>query len=112
LRDEVHIANNLLRSVLQAFPPAKPVTLTAAAVRAEAESIWGGVPEATQRELVRGLAVDFQRVADLAYMIADSGDRRALEENSGLGRRLEGGKHQPRSTLELYRYASAYFLSV
>lgn len=112
LRDDAQAAANLLRGVLAAFPPSKPVALTAAAVRAEAESVWGGVPEETQRELVRGLAVDFQRVADLALMIAEGGDRRAVEENSSLGRKLDSLKQQPRSALEFFRYAHAYFLSV
>lgn len=112
LRDEVQVANNLLRSVLQAFPPGKPLTLTAAVLRAEAESMWGGVPEETQRQLVRTLAVDFQRVAELSLLIAEGGDRRALEENSGLGRKLDSGKQQPRSALEFLRYAHAYFLSL
>jgi hypothetical protein len=112
LSDEVQVATNLLRSILQAFPPGKAVTLTTAAVRAEAESIWSSLDDAAQRELVRGLAVDFQRVADLALMVAEGGDRRAVEEKSGLGTKLDTLKHQPRSTLEFYRFAYAYFLSV
>lgn len=112
LRDDVQVAADLLRSLLAAFPPSKAVALTAAAVRAEAESVWSSAPEETQRALVRGLAVDFQRVADLTLMIAEGGDRRAVEENSGLGRKLDSGKQQPRSALEFFRYAYAYFLSV
>ena len=112
LRDEAQIANNLLRSVLQAFPPGKPLTLTAAVIRAEADSMWGSVPEETQRQLVRTLAVDFQRLAELSLLIAEGGDRRALEEGSSLGRKLDSGKQQPRSALEFLRYAHAYFLSL
>jgi hypothetical protein len=108
VRDETEIASHLLRSLLQSFPPDKDVRMKARAILGELDSLWGGIPLEQQREAVRGLAIDLQRLPDLVLHIAANGDARALE-NSGLGRRLDSGKQQPKSTLEFYRYTYGYF---
>ena len=109
LRDEAQITNQLLRGVIQALPPDKDVTLTSAAILGEVESLWGNIPLEQQREVVRALAIDFQRLADLVLHITEQGDERALEGSSPLGKRLDSGKQQPKSTLEFYRYVHGYF---
>lgn len=108
LKEEAEISHQLLRGILQAFPPDKKMNITAEAIRGEVESLWGGLDEAMRRDRVRDLAVDFQRLAQLVPLIADSGDPRALEPGA-LGRRLDEGKTQPKGTLEFYRYLYGYF---
>jgi hypothetical protein len=109
LKEEVEISDQLLRGILQAFPPEKDLRVTAAALRGEIESLWGGLDEAQRHSLVRDLAIDFQRLVQLIDAITASGDARAVEVNSALGRRLDDGKTQPKSTLEFYRYLYGYF---
>jgi hypothetical protein len=110
LRDDVQIANSLLRGLVHAFPPDQPVRMSATAARAEIESLWGSIELEQRRAIVRELANDLQRVADLVTHIAEQGDVRVLE-NTAAGRRMASGKQQPRNTLEFYRYVSGYFSS-
>ncbi len=110
MRDDVKIVNELLRSAIRAFPPDKKMTLSVEAVRGEMDSLWGDISLAQQREIVRDLAVDFQRVAELTAHIAVNGTAKALEEG-GLSRKLEEGRVQPKNTLEMYRFVSGYFKS-
>ncbi len=112
VRDEAQITHQLLRGVIQALPPDKDITLTSAAILGEVESLWGNIPLEQQREMVRALAIDLQRLADLVLYITEHGDERALEGSSAQGRRLDGGKQQPKSTLEFYRYVYGYFRSL
>lgn len=111
VRDEFQIANHLLRSIIQSFPADKEVAMTTEAILGEVESLWGNLPLEQQREIVRGLAIDLQRIGDLVVYITEQGDHRALE-NSGLGRRLDAGRYQPKNTLEFYRYVYGYFRSL
>jgi hypothetical protein len=108
LRDEAEIVNQLLRGLIQTFPPDQEVKITSEALRGEIESLWGAITLHQQREVVRDLAIDFQRVAELTAYIAANGDDKALVD-SGLGKRLDAGKQQPKSTLEFYRYVHGYF---
>ncbi len=108
LRDEIKIGNEVMRSAIRAFPPDKKLTLSVEALRGEMDSLWGDIPLARQREIVRDLAVDFQRVAELTAHIAVNGSGKALED-SGAARKIEEGKQQPKNTLEFYRFVSGYF---
>jgi hypothetical protein len=110
LRNEAEVSHQLLRGIVQAFSGDKEMRMTAEAVLGEIESLWGVVPEKVQKSIVRDLAVDFQRLAQLVIFIGENGDARALQD-SGLGRRIDSGKQQPRSTLEFYRYVYSYFKS-
>ena len=107
LREEAEIANRLLRGIIEAFPPDKEVRVTAEAIRGEVESRWGVIDEAMRKDMVRDLAIDFQRLAQLVAYIEENGDPRALQ--TGGTRKLELGKQQPKSTLEFYRYVYGYF---
>ena len=107
LKDEVEVANQLLRGIVDAFPPDKEVRVTAEAIRGEVESLWGVIDEAMRKDMVRDLAVDFQRLAQLVAHIEENGDPRSLQ--TGGNRKLEEGKQQPKNTLEFYRYVYGYF---
>lgn len=110
LLDETEVVHHVLRALIQAFPPDKEVRLTASAIRGEIESLWAEISLHQQRQIVRDLAIDLQRVAELVGMIATAGDERALEKG-GLADKLDLGKQQPKSTLEFYRYIHGYFKS-
>ena len=108
LKDESEISHQLLRGILQAFPPDKDVTTSAEAIRGEVESLWGVIDETMRKSLVRRLAIDFQRIVQLVHVIAQNGDARVLQ-SSGAGKRMDSGRQQPKSTLEFYRYVHGYF---
>lgn len=110
LRDQAEIVNHLLRGVVQAFPPDQEITISALALRDEVESMWGAISLHQQREIVRGLAIDLQRVAELAAHIAAHGDEKSLTDTT-IGRKLDTGKQQPKNTIEFYRYVQGYFKS-
>lgn len=109
LHDEAKILNSLLRSAIRAFPPDKKMTLSVEAIRGEMDSLWGDIPLGKQREIVRDLAIDFQRLAELTAYIAANSNAKALEDNNGGGRKLEENKQQPKDALELYRFVGGYF---
>lgn len=109
LKEDLEISQQLLRGILQAFPPDKEMTTTAEAIRGEVDSLWGLLDEGMRRDRVRDLAIDFQRVAQLVTHINDTGDMRVVQASNAAGRKLDDGKTQPRSTLEFYRYLYGYF---
>jgi hypothetical protein len=108
LKEQVEITNGLLRGLPRAFPTDKPVNVKTEALRGELESLWGDIPLAKRREIVRNLAIDFQRLAQLVVIISEQGNPKAMED-SGLGRKLDENRQQPRNTLEFYRFVHGYF---
>ncbi len=58
---------------------------------------------------MRNLAIDFQRVADLIPIIDEQGNLKALDDDSGIGRKLDANKQRPANTLEFYRFVHGYF---
>ncbi len=108
LYEDLTISNHLLRGALYAFPPDKKMTISVDSIRGAMDSLWGELPLGQQREIVRDLAIDLQRVATLPALIAADGNAKVLEDSSA-ARKLEEGKQQPRSTLELYRYVAGFF---
>jgi hypothetical protein len=100
----------ILSGAARAFPPDKPLKLTAEELRDELDSMWGDLTTGQQRGLLRGLAADLQRVGDLIAQISDQGDAKALEEG-GLAQKIDAGKQRPRSALELYRLMYAFIKS-
>ncbi len=111
LKDHATIANELLRAVTRALPVTAPVSLSANAIRGEMESLWGELSLIQQRELVRTLAADLQRIPQMVNLIAEKGDPKVVEPDSPAGRKIDTGKQRPKSTLELYRFIYAYFRS-
>lgn len=108
LKEQVEIINGLLRSAIRAFPPDKRVTIRSAAIRSELESLWGNIPLSRRRENVRALAIDLQRAPELVIHITEQGSAKALED-TGLARKLDENKQQPKNTLEFYRFIHGYF---
>lgn len=106
--DETRITNAVLESALTAFPPNHKITLSAESIRNEMDSLWGDINIEKQRAIVRDLMTDLQRVGELCYLIASSGNPKATEDGS-FARKLEEGSQQPKSTLEMYRFVSGYF---
>jgi hypothetical protein len=82
--------------------------LTAAEVRDEIESLWRLVDNDQRQELGRNLAITLQILADLVVQIGENGDTRAFED-SGLARRIDSGRHKPRSALEFLRFVYGYY---
>ncbi len=107
LNEDTRISSVVLQSALKAFPSGKKLLLTMEAVRTEMDSLWGDVPEAKRREIIRELALDFQHIAELAAAIAVSGNPKVLELNQARG--LEENKQQPKNPLEMIRFVSGYF---
>ncbi|MEO8607272.1 MAG: hypothetical protein ABI690_05290 [Chloroflexota bacterium] len=108
LKDESQIINGVLRGALRAFPPDKKLTLNADAIRLEMDSLWGEISLVKQRELVRDLSTDLQRIADLVATITQMGGDKAMEDG-GAARKLEQNDTQPKNPLEMYRFVSGYF---
>ncbi|MEP6987198.1 MAG: hypothetical protein ABI970_16445, partial [Chloroflexota bacterium] len=106
--DETRIVGAVLQSALQAFPPTRKITISAEAIRQEMDSLWGDIPLEKQREIVREFTTDLQRVGELSYLIASTGNPKAMEDGS-FARKLEESSQQPKSTLEMYRFVSGYF---
>ncbi len=106
--DETRITSAVLQSALTAFPPNHKLTLSAESIREEMDSLWGDIPLEKQREIVRDFMSDLQRVGELAYLIASSGNPKAMEDG-GFARKLEEASQQPKSTIEMYRFVSGYF---
>ncbi len=109
LKQQAQIINSVLRGLIRAFPRERRVLLGARAIRAELDSLWGEISLHRQRELVRNLAIDFQRVAELIPIIDEHGNARALDDDSGIGRKLDDNKQRPTNTLEFYRFVYGYF---
>jgi hypothetical protein len=109
LKDQSQVINGTLRSLMRAFPRGRQVLLGARAIRGELDSLWGEISLHRQRELVRNLAIDFQRTSELIAHIAEHGNAKALDDGNSLGRKLEENKQRPANTLELYRFVSGYF---
>ncbi len=106
--DDTRIVSAVLQSALTAFPPNHKITLSAASIREEMDSLWGDIALDKQREIVRELTTDLQRVGELCYLIAASGNPKAMEDGS-FARKLEDSSQQPKNTLEMYRFVGGYF---
>jgi len=106
--EETRIVNAVLQSLVQAFPPSRKITISAESIREEIDSLWGDIPLEKQREIVRDLTTDLQRVGELTYIIAAAGNPKAMEDG-GFARKLEDAAQQPKNVLEMYRFVSGYF---
>lgn len=107
VKHEATVVNGVLREATRALPPTVPITLTTESVRGEMESQWGELSLHQQRELVRDLAIDLQRIPQLVSEIYEKGDPKAMDDNAG--RKWESGKQRPRNTLEMLRFVAGYF---
>lgn len=110
LMEDVLAADALFKAAQSVFPTNKPVKLTNNEVREETNSLVNSLTVEVDREVLRDLAIDLQRVPDLVALIEANGDARAFEEGS-LAQRIEAGKHRPRSALEFWRFVAGYYAS-
>jgi hypothetical protein len=91
LLDELSRASTVLSEAVRALPTNKPVTLQVQEVRAEIASLLHGLDDALARETQRLLATDLQKLLDLIELIGEKGDPKAIEDGSGLARKIDGG---------------------
>lgn len=106
---EIEQINRLFRTALRAVPPDTRVSLSAAALQEEIESLWGDISLHERRSLVRNLAIDLQRIPDIMLAIYERADAKVLQDDSGLARKLESANRRPENTLEFYRFVHGYF---
>lgn len=110
VKAEVVHGLHIFIAAMDTLPLNKPIKLTAREIRDEIESLWTDMDAVDQKQIRDDLIRDLQRIPDLVAWVESNGDAKALED-SGLGRRISGGRHRPKSTLEFYRYLSDYFVS-
>ncbi|MDZ4771361.1 MAG: hypothetical protein SGJ24_19730 [Chloroflexota bacterium] len=108
LMREVQQINRLFKTALRAFNEGEMITLNAAAIRSELESLWESISLYERRTLVKDLAIDLQRIPELALVITDKADIKLLQD-SNAARKLDRNQQRPETTLELYRFIHGYF---
>lgn len=107
---EVQQINRLLKAALRAFAENDRINLSAEVLRGELESLWEAIALYERRGLVKDLAIDLQRIPELALMVTEKADAKLLTD-SGAGRRLDSNRQRPENTLEFYRFMHGYFKS-
>jgi hypothetical protein len=106
---EIEQINRLLKTALRAIPSDRRIHLSAAALQEEIESLWGDISLHERRTLVRDLAIDLQRIPEITLMITERADVKVLQDDSGIGRKLESANRRPENALEFYRFVHGYF---
>jgi hypothetical protein len=109
---ELQQMTRLIKTALRAFPSDERTAVDAEDIRAEIDSLWSEIALHERRALVKDVAIDCQRIAELTLAITDRADPRILQENGASGRRLDTLRQRPENTLEFYRFARAYFRTV
>jgi hypothetical protein len=102
--------NRLLAASLRAVPEDRKSAVPAAALQGDLESLFSELSLQERRSLVRDLAIDLQRIADLTLMITERYDPRVLQDDSGLSRKLDSARQRPENTFEFYRFVHGYFV--
>ena len=113
LMREVNQIARLLKNALRTFPPNTPrIAITAEAIIGELESLWSDIALHERRTLVRDLAIDLQRIAELTLMMTERVDVKGLQDSSnGLTRKIDANRHRPENAMEFYRFVYGYFHS-
>jgi hypothetical protein len=106
---ELQQMTRLIKTALRAFPPDERIVVRAEDIRAEIESLWNDISLAERRTLVKDLAADCQRIAELTLTICEKADSRVLQDDNSAGRKLEQMRQRPENALELYRFVRGYF---
>jgi hypothetical protein len=109
---ELQQMTRLIKTAARAFPSDERVAVDAEDIRAEIDSLWNEIALHERRALVKDVAIDCQRIAELTLAITDKADPRLVQEDGASGRRLDSLKQRPENTLEFYRFARAYFRTV
>ena len=108
---EVQQMSHLLKAALRAFLTETQISISAAAIQAEMESLWGDIALYERRVLVRDLAIDLQRIPELLLIITERVDAKSLLENNSQARKLDANRQRPENTLAFYRFMYGYFRS-
>ena len=108
---EVQQMSRLLKAAQRAFLAETQISISAAAIQAEMESLWSDIALYERRVLVRDLAIDLQRIPELMLIITERVDAKSLLENNSLARKLDANRQKPDNTLAFYRFMYGYFRS-
>lgn len=110
LMREVQQISRLLKTALRAFPEGEKLDLTSEALRGELESLWEAIALYERRALVKDLAIDLQRIPELALMVTEKADVRLLQDGNA-AKRLDNNRQRPENTMEFFRFVHGYFKS-
>lgn len=103
------IADHILSSALSATVDRRnPWRYTQ--IADELRSLSQALPDAAQRDIVRQLGRDWQRVADLIWLIFDQGDPAVIDPNNRRGNQLARHEVEPATALEALRFYYGFFL--
>ncbi|MGB1286416.1 MAG: hypothetical protein ACPG7F_07790 [Aggregatilineales bacterium] len=98
------VAGDILEGTLRALPVTEAVSWTNQQVTKEFDSLRRNLHGAHTRELLRQLAIDLQKIAELIVHIQSNGDNSVMDASSRTAKRIDSGTTEPASTLEMYRY--------
>lgn len=108
---EIQQINRLLANALSAVPPGTKFSMSAQVLQGDIESLWSDLSLNERRTLVRDLAIDLQRIPELALMMTEKLDQRVLQDDSNLSKKLNSTRQKPESTFEFYRFCHGFFAS-
>lgn len=113
LRDEVMAGSELIISVQRLSAPEEKLEVKASALREALESLKQTIDlsEPAQRTALQNLGADLQRLAILIEVIVDKTDPRVIDEDGGLGSKIDTLKVRPRNALEYLRLIHGYHLT-
>jgi hypothetical protein len=106
---EIQQINRLLANALSAVPPGAKFSISAQSLQGDIESLWSDLSLNERRTLVRDLAIDLQRIPELALLMTERVDQRILQDDSGLSKKLAANRQKPETTFEFYRFCHGFF---
>ena len=68
------------------------------------KALWQTQDEEHTQGISQQLGENLQRFADLVYHIVDKGNTKALEQSSGITKKIGSGKYQPKDVIEFLRF--------
>lgn len=107
--EHVSIANDVLRRPMQLFPNNKGLW-TYPDIKDELESALHMLAEEEAQIALKGLATDWQRLAELIPLLTKDVDLTMADEKSKSGKKLDSQLQLPKNALEFYRYFYGYFI--
>lgn len=105
---EMAAIHQMLEGLQSAFADDSIPYASPSALGREIDSLWSALSLAEQRDLQMPFARACQQLAAVISIMADRGNNRIFA-NGGLGRQLETGQRNPRSSLETLRWIHGYF---
>ncbi len=109
LLDILDVSNRFLQRTIKVTPPGKDIRLSGKAIQDEIDSQFKRLAPRYQDYVRKNLPRDLQQLINLIVEVHQTGNERALEADSNLARKLDGGDQQPSSVLELMRLTYGYF---